>query len=56
MAIDLANYEQKAREAVKIFWESREQARQKQTTLARWTKASVPALLPEKTWTDFWPW
>ena len=31
MAIDLANYEQKAREAVKIFWESREQARQKQT-------------------------
>ena len=30
MAIDLANYEQKAREAVKIFWESREQARQKQ--------------------------
>ena len=31
MAIDLANYEQKAHEAVKIFWESREQARQKQT-------------------------
>ncbi|MDE2811062.1 MAG: PaeR7I family type II restriction endonuclease [Gemmatimonadota bacterium] len=31
MAIDLANYEQKAREAVKIFWESREQAQQKQT-------------------------
>ena len=31
MAIDLANYEQKAREAVKIFWESREQARQKQS-------------------------
>ena len=30
MALDLANYEQKAREAVKIFWESREQARQKQ--------------------------
>ena len=30
MAIDLANYEQKAREAVKTFWESREQARQKQ--------------------------
>jgi len=30
MAIDLANYEQKAHEAVKIFWESREQARQKQ--------------------------
>ena len=30
MAIDLANYEQKTREAVKIFWESREQARQKQ--------------------------
>ena len=30
MAIDLANYEQKAREAVKIFWESRGQARQKQ--------------------------
>ncbi len=30
MAIDLANYEQKAREAVKTFWESRGQARQKQ--------------------------
>ena len=30
MAIDLANHEQKAHEAVKIFWESREQARQKQ--------------------------
>ena len=30
MALDLANYEQKAREAVKIFWESRELARQKQ--------------------------
>ncbi len=31
MAIDLANYEQKAHEAVKIFWESRQQARQKQS-------------------------
>lgn len=31
MAIDLANYEQKAHEAVEMFWKSREQARQKQT-------------------------
>ena len=30
MAIDLANYEQKAREAVQAFWGHREQARQKQ--------------------------
>ena len=30
MAIDLADYEQKAREAVKQFWGSRERARQKQ--------------------------
>ena len=30
MALDLADYEQKARAAVKIFWESRELARQKQ--------------------------
>ncbi len=30
MAIDLANYEQKAREAVQAFWGNREQARQKQ--------------------------
>ena len=30
MAIDLANYEQKAREAVQAFWRYREQARQKQ--------------------------
>ena len=30
MALDLADYEQKARAAVKAFWESREQARQKQ--------------------------
>lgn len=31
MAIDLANYEQKAHEAVKIFWKSRKQVRQKQS-------------------------
>ena len=31
MAIDLANYEQKAHEAIEIFWESRELARQKQS-------------------------
>ena len=30
MALDLANYEQKAREAVQAFWSNREQARQKQ--------------------------
>ena len=30
MAIDLVNYEQKAREAVKAFWGNREAARQKQ--------------------------
>ena len=30
MALDLADYEQKARATVKAFWESREQARQKQ--------------------------
>lgn len=30
MAIDLANYEQKAREAVQAFWGNREKARQKQ--------------------------
>ncbi len=30
MAIDLANYEEKAREAVQAFWGNREQARQKQ--------------------------
>ena len=30
MALDLANYEQKAREAVQAFWSTREQARQKQ--------------------------
>ena len=30
MALDLADYEQKAREAVKAFWRSREGARQKQ--------------------------
>lgn len=30
MAIDLADYEQKAREAVQAFWGNREQARQKQ--------------------------
>jgi hypothetical protein len=30
MAIDLVNYEKKAREAVKDFWENREEAKQKQ--------------------------
>jgi hypothetical protein len=30
MAIDLVNYEEKAREAVKAFWGNREAARQKQ--------------------------
>ena len=30
MALDLADYEQKARATIKAFWESREQARQKQ--------------------------
>ena len=30
MAIDLVNYEEKARKAVQVFWTSREQARQKQ--------------------------
>ena len=30
MAIDLVNYEEKAREAVQVFWTSREQARRKQ--------------------------
>lgn len=30
MAIDLANYEKKAREAIQAFWGNREQARQKQ--------------------------
>lgn len=30
MAIDLANYEAKAHEAIKAFWQSREQARKKQ--------------------------
>jgi len=30
MALDLVNYEQKAKEAVKAFWGSRESARQKQ--------------------------
>lgn len=30
MAIDLANYEIKAREAVQAFWGNREKARQKQ--------------------------
>lgn len=30
MALDLVNYEEKAREAVKAFWGNREAARQKQ--------------------------
>lgn len=30
MALDLADYEQKAREAVKAFWGNRETAKQKQ--------------------------
>ena len=30
MALDLVNYEQKAREAVKAFWGNREAAKQKQ--------------------------
>lgn len=30
MALDLVNYEQKAREAVKAFWGNRKAARQKQ--------------------------
>ena len=30
MAIDLSNYEQKAREATMAFWGNREKARQKQ--------------------------
>ena len=30
MAIDLADYERKAREAVKAFWGNREEARQRQ--------------------------
>ncbi|MDE2801191.1 MAG: hypothetical protein OXI94_21215 [Gemmatimonadota bacterium] len=35
MAIDLANYEQKAREAVQAFWGHREQARQKQINTSK---------------------
>ena len=35
MAIDLANYEQKAREAVQTFWGYREQARQKQVNTGK---------------------
>ena len=43
MAIDPANYEQKAREAVKIFWESREQARQKQIDAGKAAQGESPS-------------
>ncbi len=33
MALNLANYEQKARDAVKTFWNTREQAKQRQAEL-----------------------
>lgn len=35
MALDLVNYDQKSREAVKAFWGNREAARQKQIEAGR---------------------
>ena len=43
MAIDLVNYEQKAREAVKIFWKSRKQARPKQTEAGKADQGESPS-------------
>lgn len=35
MALDLANYEDKARDAIRAFWGNREKARQKQLAAGR---------------------
>ena len=35
MPLDLANYEKKAKEAVKVFWGNREKARKKQVEVGR---------------------
>ena len=56
MAIDLANYEVKAREAVQAFWGNREKARQKQIDAGKADQASAPALPPARTWTALSRW
>lgn len=56
MALDLVDYEQNAREAVKAFWGNREAARQKQIDRARLIKVNEPVLPLAKTWTGSWPW
>jgi len=53
MAIDLADYDIKAKEAVKIFWQTREQARQKQTQAGKFDQGERAGVTAGKNMNGF---
>ncbi|MFA6646742.1 MAG: hypothetical protein WCS59_06535 [Sphaerochaetaceae bacterium] len=52
MVIDLANYESKAQEAVKIFWGNRKAAMQKQVISGQMDQGERAGVTAGKTWMD----